>query len=116
MDISSVLEKAPSAIATYTVKENEEYGKMLVLHEQYKRLWAKNFLEKKALEGKTIKEIECELEIDPMLSKIKDEEILVEVSYRSWRQKKENARDHFNAAQELGRTRRAEMKSLGDSV
>ena len=116
MDINSVLEKAPAAIASYTVSENEAYAKMIMAGIEYKRLWAKAYLEMKAAGGKTIPELENELIINPALMVVKDKEILAEIDYRSWRQKKDNARDFFNAAQELGRTKRAEMKSLGDSV
>jgi hypothetical protein len=117
MDINSVLEKAPSAIASYTMKENEAYASMLKLHEEYKRLWAKMYLEKKASEEKiSIKEIECVLEIDKDLSALKDRELVAEIEYRSWRQKKDNAKDHFVAAQEIARTRRTELKSLHDTV
>lgn len=116
MEISAILEKAPAAIASYTVAENNAYATMILAGMEYKRLWAKTYLEKKSAGGKTIPELECELAIDPALMAIKDKELAAEIDYRASRQKKENARDHFNAAQELGRTRRAEMKSLGDSV
>ena len=116
MDINKILELAPAKIAEFTVKENESYAEMLRTHEEYKRLWAKTFLEKKTLESKTIKELECELDILPELVALKDKEINAEIAYRGWRQKKDNARDYFNAVQEIGRTRRAEMKSLSDGI
>ena len=116
MDINSVLEKAPAKISEYTAKENESYATMIRTHEEYKRLWAKTFLEKKAVNGKTIKELECELEILPELMALKDKEIQAEIDYRGFRQKKDNASDHFQAAMELGRTRRTELKSLHDTV
>jgi hypothetical protein len=116
MDINKVLELAPSKIAEYTSKENLNYAIMITTHAEYKRLWAKYYLEKKLEYKKTIKELECELELMPELIELQNKEITAEIDYRSWREKKNKASDTFQAAMELGRTKRTELKTLHDSV
>ena len=117
MDINEVLEKAPAAIAHYAEKENSAYSMMVACREEYKRRWAAEFLERKITAGKkSIREIECEMEIKVELQKIKEKEMSSETEYRAWRVKRDKAVNMFIAAQELGRTRRTELKSLHDTV
>jgi hypothetical protein len=116
MDINLVLELAPAKIAEYTAEENTHYATMLTTHEEHSRLWAKTYLERKAEGGKTIKEIECELELIPEIIELKSKEVQAEISYRASRMKKQKAVDTFQAAMELGRTKRTELKTLHDSV
>lgn len=116
MDIDKVLEKAPAAIALYAEKENSAYSMMIACHDEYKRLWSKKYLELRAATQKAVKDIECMLELDEELSKIKNKEMSSEIDYRAWRTRRDKANNMFIAAQEMGRTRRTELKSLNDTV
>lgn len=116
MNIHDILEKAPQKIAYYAEKENEAYSTMITKHEEYKRIFAKKYLEKKAEGKKTIPEIEAEITIDQDVAKIKDEEILAEINYRGWKLKKNKADDLFQSAMERGRNQRTEMKMLNNTI
>lgn len=117
MNINQVLEQAPSKISLYCVEENKHYAEMIRLHEDYKRLRAKKYLELKAQSPEEKqKNMEYYLDCEEGLCKIKDLELQEEISYRASRQKKENAEHYLQVALEMGRTKRAEIRSLYDDV
>jgi len=116
MNIDQVLEQAPAKIAEYAEKENTSYAQMVKLHEEYKRVRAKKYLEAKALKSGTIPEIDAKLDTDSELIEIKDAELLAEITYRGWRVKKDKASNTFQSACEQGRNKRTELKALGDTI
>jgi hypothetical protein len=117
IDINTVLETAPSKIARYAEVEVKHYRDMITGHEEYKRLRAKKYLEIRAQETKIPqKDVEYMLDCDPMLCKVKDDEFMSEINYRSWRNKREEADDELQCALEQGRTIRSEQRSLSNSI
>jgi hypothetical protein len=115
MNINVILETAPGKIAEYAELENKAYALMLTSHEEYKQQRAKKYLEQKA-EGGTIKDLEYKLDVDAELIAVKNKEVFAEIDYRAFRTKRNRAEDFFQAAMEKGRTVRAEMRSLGDTI
>ena len=115
-EINSILERAPAKIAYYCEKENNAYSQMLNAHEEYKRRRAKQYLEIKIKAENSIKDIEYMLDCDNVLSGFKDAEIKFEIDYRSWRQKKEKAKDFFEAAKNLGYNLRKNIDGLSDTI
>ena len=116
IDINQILSEAPSAIARHCEVENQHYAEMLRLHEDYKRLRAKKYLEMKADDKESQKDREYALDCDEELCKVKDLELQEEISYRAARQKKEKAENYMQSALELGRTKRAEIRGLSDVI
>ena len=115
MNINQILEIAPAKISQYCEAENKSYAVMLHKHEEYKRERARKYLTSK-VDGATIKDLEYKLDCDETLCKIKDEELNAEIDYRGFRAKKEKASNTFQAAMELGRTARQELRTLQDTV
>ena len=116
MDINKILSDAPAKISEYAENENKCYADMVTWHEEYKRMRAKTYLETKTTKDMTAKDLDYFLDNHSDLNIIKDKELQAEIEYRSWRQKKEKARDYFTMAMELGRNQRAEFYSLNDTI
>jgi len=117
MTIDEVLTKAPSKISYFAERENKAYGDMIIYHEEYKRVRAKKYLERRAKEGTiTVKDMEYWLDTNEELQAIKDKELLAEIDYRGHRQKKDHWDDLFNAAMERARNKRTELRNLKDTI
>lgn len=116
MNINQVLEQAPAIISQRAEEELKLYEQKIFLEENYKRLWAKKFLEMKAAGGKSLDQIKAELENEAELTAIKDKELLTEISYKSMRIKRERAQNMFESAKCQGYIRKAEIKNLNDTI
>lgn len=117
MNITDILERAPAKISQHCEEENKHYAEMIKLHEEYKRLRAKKYLEMKAKSPQEKqKNAEYILDCNKELCNIKDLELREEIDYRASRQRKENAEHYLQVGLEMGRTKRAEIRGLTDDI
>ena len=117
MTITETLIKSPPKIAFHIAMANKFYKQLLRYKEDYKRAYAKKYLEWRAREGTVkIKDIEANLVVDTDLTTIKDSELLAEINYKGERQKAQAWSDYFQAAITMGYLKRQELKSLHDTV
>jgi hypothetical protein len=115
MDIQETLELAPQKIFLYCSEENKFYALMVRTHEDYKQQRARKYLEMKVM-GTSIKDIDSALDCNEELISIKSKEVEAEINYREQRMLKERASNYLQVALEIGRTKRSELRALGDTV
>ena len=114
--IQEILEKAPAKISFYVENEITEYQSMQTLHEQYRTLRAKKYLEMKAQGGMTEKEREYTLDVDTELVDLKNKELIAEINYKGWRNKTNKASDTLQATMELARLARKDMLGVDPTI
>lgn len=115
INITKLLTEAPSKIAYHQEQAGKHYAEMIKLHEEYKRAKYKLYLELKA-QGTSANEAEPKATIEKTITQIKDLELQAEINYRAERQKQDYWNDQFEMAKELGYNKRAQIRSLNDTV